>query len=459
MTNQRLHSERYVAARCVLSLEDLGQTLTALGADAASLFADPGCHGVVAVAVRLLLGGQPVSRSTVRLEMKAQGIFPGDEWFSALSGEAIEEGDLAYHLGAIRQAHAVRQASDIVGAAQQIFLNGSPLSSKVDAIGHAASELLQASRTSEVAQTGAAIADANEELFLTDCEAQTVRHRSMYHALNTAFAGYVVGRIALCMAESNHGKTTFADWEAINAARLFRSAAEHGGPKRTVRIYDVENTPGEKHRMLIAKLAGLSPRRLEEHVEGRRRLTPEEREAVRRALAELRTLPLSVSQASSAEEIYADAYAASLAAPVGFVVVDYAQVLTDKAPSKREQVMQSAQTLHDMARRLKSVVLVGSQVTLPKDYTGAPRIHDVAESRDLYKVAATVLALYHPAAEWEQKGYEGADGHDPQDYRVYVRKHKGEVRMGGCAALRFDTRRLAITDRDAVKDFSPNTPF
>lgn len=441
MPVRRTHSERYVAARCIDSAEDLSRTLRRLGEKAPDLFADPDAHAALATTFRLLRAGMPVSRSTVRAEMKAGGVFPGEAWYGELLGEAFDDADLDYHLGAIEQAHAVRCAYTIASEATYTFQNGTALPDKVDAISTAAAGLLKAGRIGGASRGAAEMADLLEAQFAEDSAPTTVRMPSMFQALNKAFRGYVLGRIAIIAAETNHGKSTFADWEAINTARRCRAAG-----RGQVLIYDIENTPEQKNHRLLSMISGVSLDALEDHQEGVRRLAAGHAAAVRRGLDELRSLPLSVGSASTSADIYADAYAASLSGDVALITVDYAQVMQEPGASIREQVIHGVQTLHDLAHRLGCAVLLCSQVTLPKDYSGAPRIKDLAESSALKNFAATVLALHHPATEWAQKGYETSEASPAEDlYTVHIRKHKGR---GGRhpVTLHYEPARLLLRD-------------
>ncbi len=438
------HSERYLAARCVDGGAALGAVVAHLGTDGAAALEDAEAHAALSVAVRLFEAGRPVSRSTVRLELIQAGAFFGDEAYGRLLGAGFEEEDLAYHLEAVAQAHAIRKAHAIFERGAYQMQNGISTPEKIGAIGEAAASLLLASEE-KAGETGEDIASDIEAMLDRTAERRRVRHTSMFRSLNGLFRGYTIGRLAIIAAETNHGKSTFADWEAINTARRCHASGEG-----QVLIYDIENTPEEKARRIVSMLSGVATPAIEDHMEGARWMTEREEKRVAAAAAELRTLPLRIAQESSSRAIYADAYARSLSVPVSLVVVDYAQILHEPGGTLREQIIHGTQHLHQLARTLHCPVLLCSQVTLPKDYSGPPRLKDLAESSALKNFAATVLSLYHAHTEWGQKGHDlSTCEYADDEYTVSILKHKGPG-AGRRARLFYDPRTLRIADTRSI---------
>lgn len=171
------------------------------------------------------------------------------------------------------------------------------------------------------------------------------------------------------------------------------------GAKRTGRhalVFELEMDADQLADRIIAPLAGLDPASLRVGRIGDHHWRP-----LTQAVAQVSELPLLIDDYAqhSTDTIWATARRVSLTAPIGLIVIDYLQLLTDRSDDdENSRLTRITRRLKAMARDLKVPVLCLSQLSRASEKgfgkPRAPRLSDLRGSGAIEQDADVVMFLH-----------------------------------------------------------------
>lgn len=210
--------------------------------------------------------------------------------------------------------------------------------------------------------------------------------------------GFQQQEMIILAARPSMGKTSLA----LNFAEA--AALPHGGKKGVgVLIFSLEMGASQLALRLLCSRARVDTKKLRDG------LYPpggEEFTRLKQTADELSKAPLFIDDSSQLTIMELRAKARRLAArlantqtPLGFVMVDYLQLLspTDSRVSREQQVAEASRGLKSLAKELKVPVLVLSQLNRAAEKEDrVPRLSDLRESGSIEQDADVVLMLSRP---------------------------------------------------------------
>lgn len=213
-------------------------------------------------------------------------------------------------------------------------------------------------------------------------------------------------------------------------------------------IWSLEMTGGEIIKRIVAETARVSHSHL---VKGQ--MDPVERSKVSRALGELDTRPLWLSQnrTVTVAAIRSEAKRAAAAGrKVGLVVVDYLQLMSGKGKDIRERVTEVTRGLKLLAMQLDVPVVALSQLSRESTKEDRrPELGDLRESGSIEQDANNVWFLWAKKAEIEAAWKD----HRPVEVQAYCPKHRNGDR--GTTSMFFDGRYMRFYEENRGDEEPP----
>jgi len=353
----------------------------------------------------------PIDLMTVVEELKNNGdldIVGGPFAITKLTNAVVSAANIEGHcrivLQKFMQREMIRISSEIINMAYE------ETADVFDALDFAESSIcnIRMSNISGTFKTLQSVIKENlsriEDLRFRD-ESVTGVH-SGFAALDKVTCGWQETDLIILAARPSVGKTAFALSLAKNAAKQF--ATKTGKDKKLVAFFSLEMSDRQLVNRVLSAESGVWLWRLQNG-----RLGDSEMRQLYRTGEELNTCNILIDQtpALKIQDFKAKARIMVRKHNVGFIVVDYLQLMKDPNKKLREQEISSISSgLKEMAKELQVPIIALSQLNRdfgkPGTGTREPALTDLRESGAIEQDADMVMFLYKPSDEEIQEDKE-----------------------------------------------------
>lgn len=247
--------------------------------------------------------------------------------------------------------------------------------------------------------------------------------------LDEITGGLQPGEVTVLAARPSIGKSTLALQIAMDGARVTRQAV----------YYASCEMPAESLAdRIIGRESGIQPQKLRSgdiHGDAQWR-------AISQAIGRVGGVPLMIDDGElTTQSIWSACRRIQLERPLGFIVIDYLQLLSDRAERGQNEVgrvTDMSRRVKQMARDLRVPVLCLSQLNRASEKENRPpRLSDLRESGAIEQDADVVVFLHTP---------EGSLKQDPRPVQLMVSKNRNGG-IGDCALTFFRAgQRMALAD-------------
>lgn len=201
-------------------------------------------------------------------------------------------------------------------------------------------------------------------------------------AVDTVVGGFGGGEMVIVAARPGMGKTSFA-----------MQVAQHNAAKGRPGLFvSLEMTSRELVGRVLCGIADVDNRAIRAGA-----VSDSDREAIDRAASEVEAMGIWIWDPASAKigEIMARARLAGLKYGIGWMMLDYVQLIDGGRESRREAIGRSSQSLKRLAKELGIPVFVLAQLNRDSEKEKrAPRLSDLKDSGDIEQDADAVLFLH-----------------------------------------------------------------
>lgn len=334
-----------------------------------------------------------------------------------------------YYAGIVRD-HAVRRR--LIAAGQEVVRIG------FDTTPDPAEQLIQAEAAVQAASRGLmggsteTLGEVVADYIATLDDGPPDFLRLGYHQLDERLGGLERGDVAIIAGRPSHGKSAFAFGAAMNVAVR----------EKRVLVLSLEMTNRQLMHRALAFWTGIDSEKIRH-----RRLTPDEREIVREAHAQLDKLRLHMTKAwgDDISVVTNQIRAFHAARTLDLLVIDGLWLLrwAGARGNRVQEVGTISRTLKILAGELEVPILLCHQLNRAMLARGSkdqvPQLSDLRESGDVEQDADVVLFVHRP-------GMLDPTGETPKDYaNIVVAKHR-QGQAGFQVNMYFEERTQTFRD-------------
>jgi replicative DNA helicase len=392
-----IEAEEYLLSCCLIDGNDtLARCLE--GKLSAAAFYAPANRVIYDQLVTLYNRGAPIDLAVLAEELKtAQQLeqIGGYAYLTQISGRIPTTAQAPYFIEKVRELHLLRELIRVASTAVENCYNYQG----------GLEEFIDKTEQEIFAVTQDRISDAAKSMKGPVTEAMNVITKMMMKkgeltGLSSGFKdldGYTFGfqrqEMIILAARPSMGKTSLA----LNFAEA-AAMPKRGGSPVTVLVFSLEMSASQLALRLLCSRARVNMKLLRDGLLSK---NGEEQQRLLAAADEFTKAPLFLDDSShlTIMELRAKARRLHARHPLGFIVVDYLQLLapTDPKTPREQQVAEISRGLKALAKELDVPVLVLSQLNRSAEKENrTPKLSDLRESGSIEQDADVVLMLARP---------------------------------------------------------------
>ena len=393
---QSREAEEYLIACCLLDGADsiskcMEKRLTG------EAFYTPANRTVFNTILEIYQNRPPVAIEVIAEELSKRGELDeigGLPFLVEITNRIPTTAQVDYFIDRVRELHILRNLINVgTSAVQQCYDFSGGLEEFVDKVEKEIFEVTQDR-----------VSDAAKSMKQTTQDAWVVIDKMMHHKgeitgvssgykeLDAMTYGFQKAEMIILAARPSMGKTSLA----LNMAE-FAALPKRGEPAATL-VFSLEMSAAQLGMRMLCSRGRVNMKKLRE---GFVKPGGQEYQDLLQAADELTKSPLFIDDSSQLTimELRAKARRLHARQPLGFVIVDYLQLLsaTDPRMPREQQVAEISRGLKALAKELEVPVLVLSQLNRAAEKENrAPKLSDLRESGSIEQDADVVLMLARP---------------------------------------------------------------